>query len=165
MSCALLNKKTRRSVYSLENHNNVWKNMKIDLLIFAVPQAILMLSLSHWRLGYYTEHEEPVQPSQATAHCPYSAPGYNPIKECKCKLALVFLWQKPAGSCLLCCSSALNVHRLLLNYDKGIYTFIIEELCNKTWQLNLLIMLMQVSIRFDFKQFTKNICSKLLWTS
>lgn len=89
----------------------------------------------------------------------------NPIKVFKCKLALVFLWQKPAGSCLLCCSSALNVHRLLLNYDKGTYTFIIEELCNKTWQLNLLIMLMQFSIRFDFKQFTKNICSKLLWTS
>lgn len=163
--CFIKQKKTRRSVYSLENHNNVWKNMKIDLLIFAVPQAILMLFLSHWRLGYYTEHEEPVQPSQATAHCPYSAPGYNPIKECKCKLALVFLWQKPAGSYLLCCSSALNVHRLLLNYDKGTYTFIIEELCNKTWQLNLLIMLMQFSIRFDFKQFTKNICSKLLWTS
>lgn len=142
------------------------KEHEIDLLIFAVPQAILMLSLSHWRLGYYTEHEEPVQPSQATAHCPYSAPGYNPIKECKCKLALVFLWQKPAGSYLLCCSSALNVHRLLLNYDKGIYTFIIEELCNKTWQhwicwlcsCNSLFVLILNNLR---RTYVRNFCERV----
>lgn len=47
-------------------------NMDVDLLIFAAPLAIPTLSLCRSRLDCCTKHAGPVQPPQATAHCPYS---------------------------------------------------------------------------------------------
>lgn len=98
-------------------------NMDVDLLIFAAPLAIPTLSLCRSRLDCCTKHAGPVQPPQATAHCPYSMTSCS-LKRGKTNSNSVlrhfscFFWQRPAGSCFLCCSSAHNIQHLLeRNYE------------------------------------------------
>lgn len=94
-------------------------NMDVDLLIFAAPLAIPTLSLCRSRLDCCTKHAGPVQPPQATAHCPYSMTSCS-LKRGKTNSnsVLVFFLAETCRKCFLCCSSAHNIQHLLeRNYE------------------------------------------------
>lgn len=90
-------------------------NMDVDLLIFAAPQAIPTLSLCRSRLDCCTKHAGPVQPSQATAHCPYSMTDCSRNRgKTNFNSVLVFFSGRDLPEVAFCVrSSAHNIQHLL----------------------------------------------------